>query len=279
MTAEGKYIPAARLLRAVCISRLNSLPMPWITPTATLALTSVLLCAGSGMALAQNVTAIPTASTAPTASITPSTPGATPQLSKATTPPAGLAALKTPARPGITNPAWKELSVTQQQALSPLSTEWDKLDATHKSKWLALIKKFVSMKPDEQIRIQERMRAWVALTPDQRRVARESYARAKKLNTDQKSAQWEQYQQLPEEQKKKLAAEAAKNKVATPPPAQSKPKNVPTLKSASKPALLDSVRPHAGGSETLGKPTAPAPDNSVVNPRVSVTNATPTAEK
>ena len=83
----------------------------------------------------------------------------------------------------------------QQQALSPLATEWDKLDSPHKSKWLEISRRYVTMKPEDQSRMQERMRAWIALTPEQRRVARESYARTKKLNTDQKSAQWQQYQQ------------------------------------------------------------------------------------
>lgn len=259
MTADGEHVSAARLLRAACISRLDSLLKSRAAPVILVLL--ALLGTGTGVAVAQALS-------------TPASP-TTPTPVRVPAPAPG--ALKAPAKPGSTGPAWKDLSAMQQQALSPLASEWDKLDTSHKSKWLALIKKFVSMKPDEQARVQERMRAWVALTPDQRRVARESYARTKKLNTDQKSAQWEQYQQLPEEQKKKLAAEAAKNKVATPPPAQSKPKVVPTLKSATKPVLQESVRPHAGASETLGKPAASAPDTNAANPRAAVPAATPPA--
>ena len=260
MNADGEHVPAARLLRAACISRLDSLLQSRKAPAFLLLL--CLLGTGTGLAVAQALS-------------TPARPSvAAPAPSLAAPGP-----LKGPAKPGSTGPAWKDLSAMQQQALSPLAPEWDKLDTAHKSKWLALIKKFVSMKPDEQARVQERMRAWVALTPEQRRVARESYARTKKLNTDQKSAQWEQYQQLPEEQKKKLAAEAARNKVATPPPAQSKPKVVPTLKSATKPVLQESVQPHAGTSETLGKPAASASDTNAANPRVSVPVTTPPAEK
>ncbi|MBC7415912.1 MAG: DUF3106 domain-containing protein [Herminiimonas sp.] len=220
MTADGAPLPAARASRAACISRRVSIS------SIVVLLTSWLFYAMTVPAVAQGTTA----------NVAPAT------------------AVKVTPKQGSAGPLWKDLLPIQQQALSPLATEWDKLDATHKSKWLTMSKKFVSMKPEDQARIQERMRAWVALTPDQRRVARESYARTKKLNTDQKSAQWEQYQQLPEEQKKKLAAEAAKNKVATPPSSQSKVKVVPTLKSATKPVLQESVHPHAGA--THGEPAA-----------------------
>ena len=164
------------------------------------------------------------------------------------------------------NPGWKDLKPVQQQALAPLVAEWDKLDSNHKAKWLAIARKYETMKPDEQVRVQERMRAWVTLTPDQRRVARESYARTKKLNMDQKSAQWQQYQQLPDEQKQKLAAEAAKNKVATLPSSQSKAKTVPPIKSVQKPILQQSIMPRTAvvspafpANTPAATPVVPAP--------------------
>ena len=179
-------------------------------------------------------------------------PAATPET------PVVPAAPKSTSRQTAANPAWKELPPMQQQALAPLASEWDKLDAPHKAKWIEIGRKFPKMGTEEKDRIQERMRAWVALTPDQRRVARESYARTKKLNTDQKSAQWQQYQQLPEEQKEKLAAEAAKKlKVATLPPTQSKPKTVPPIKSVQKPLLLQSLSPPAAnGSASISPPAS-----------------------
>ena len=101
------------------------------------------------------------------------------------------------------------------------------------------------------------MREWIKLTPEQRRVARESFARAKKLNPDQKSEKWQQYQQLPEEQKKKLAAEAAaKKKVATLPSAKSKDKPVQPIKSMPKPLLEKSVTPQATNQSVI-QPSAP----------------------
>lgn len=110
---------------------------------------------------------------------------------------------------------WNELTLAQQHALAPLVGEWNKMEFPRKEKWLVIGNKFTAMQPAEQERMQERMREWVKLTPAQRRSARESYARAKKLNADKKSAQWKQYQQLSEEQKKKLAQNKLPKHIAT----------------------------------------------------------------
>lgn len=112
----------------------------------------------------------------------------------------------------VAKPLWSELTAAQRQALSPLASEWNKLDATQKKKWLVISRKFASLEPEQQLRLQDRMREWSKLTPAQRRVARESYSRAKTMGPDQKTAEWERYQLLTEEQKKKLAEEAASKK-------------------------------------------------------------------
>jgi hypothetical protein len=159
-------------------------------------------------------------------------------------------------------PLWTELTPAQQQALAPLAGEWDKLNSTRKSKWLAIGNKFAGMKPDEQQRVQERMRDWVKLTPEQRRIARESYTRAKRLDSNQKSEHWQTYQQLPEEQKKKLAADAASKKhVATPPRAssQGKGKTVAPIKATPKPVLEQSVTPQAASQSALQPSPQPGP--------------------
>lgn len=184
-------------------------------------------------------------------------PGASPMLLAQA--PAAVAPQTDTKAPGpvtpqpVTKPLWADLTPAQQQALAPLASEWDRLDAFRKGKWLAIGNKFPGMKPDEQQRVQERMRDWVSLTPEQRRMARESYARAKKLKPDQKSAHWEQYQQLPEEQKKKLAAGATvKKPVATLPPATAQGKSaIPPIKSAPKPVLERSVTPQAASQSAL----------------------------
>ena len=110
------------------------------------------------------------------------------------------------------NPSWNKLSRAQQEALQPLAGEWNKLEALRKQKWLDIASRFASMTADEQTRVHERMREWVKLTPEQRRLVRENYTRTKKIDPGQKTAQWEQYQQLPEDQKKKLATELVPKK-------------------------------------------------------------------
>lgn len=105
-------------------------------------------------------------------------------------------------------PLWSGLTPAQTQALAPLAEEWNGLDAVRKKKWLEAAARFDKMAPAEQQRLHTRMREWAQLTPEQRRIARESYVRAIKLDAVQKSAKWEQYQNLPEEEKQKLAAKA-----------------------------------------------------------------------
>lgn len=133
---------------------------------------------------------------------------------------------------------WKDLSPAQQQALEPLAGEWDELEPVRKQKWLAIARRYAKMKPGEQARVQERMREWVRMTPEERRQVRQAYARAQKLNPAQKSTSWESYQQLPEAQKKELAAKpATKKQVANlPTPAQAKQQTVEPIKPAVPPA-------------------------------------------
>ncbi len=132
----------------------------------------------------------------------------------------------------LDKPLWKELTRPQQIALEPLSTQWDAMDGDRKLKWLEIANRFASMKPDEQSRMHERMRDWVKLTPEERRLARENYTLTKQLGKSAKSAQWEQYQQLPEEEKRKLAAEAAAKKQVTNLPPKTQPKAVAPINPA-----------------------------------------------
>lgn len=141
-----------------------------------------------------------------------------------------------PAKPGTVNahktgdkPLWRSLTPGQQVALQPLQGEWDQMDSVRKQKWLQLANRFSSMKPEEQQRVHDRMREWVKLTPAQRELARETYARARKIAPEQKTASWESYQQLPEDQKKKLAASAAGRKSTSVVPSQTSGKAVAPL--------------------------------------------------
>ncbi|MEC4721035.1 DUF3106 domain-containing protein [Noviherbaspirillum sp. CPCC 100848] len=159
-------------------------------------------------------------------------------------------------------PLWTELTPAQQQALAPLSGEWDRLDGFRKNKWLAIGNKFASMKPDEQQRMHERMRDWVKLTPEERRTARTNYARAKQLGPDRKNEQWEKYQQLPEDQKKELADSPAPRKRVTTLPSPSAQRNasatLPPIKAAPKPVHEQSVTPKVTSQSAISPAAAPS---------------------
>ena len=105
-------------------------------------------------------------------------------------------------------PNWTSLKPQQQEALKPLVGEWDKIDNFRRKKWLGVADKYATMKPDAQKRLHARMADWAKMTPEQRRAARENYKQAQALPPDQKKAEWQQYQKLPDTQKKQLAAAA-----------------------------------------------------------------------
>ena len=108
------------------------------------------------------------------------------------------------------NPSWADLTQNQRDSLSPLEDEWDGIPPVRKKKWLKIAQRMESMSPEEKARVQERIQLWVNLTPEERREARQNYLSAKKLDVKDKSLQWLEYQNLPEEKKKELAETARK---------------------------------------------------------------------
>jgi hypothetical protein len=150
------------------------------------------------------------------------------------------------------NPSWAELTPAQQQTLQPLAGEWDTLDAARRVKWIGIAKRYPAMSEIEQKRVQTRMSDWVKLTPDQRRVAREQFRKIGKLPTARREVvtqQWEEYQQLPADVKKNLAAETKKKTEKIEP------------RSRAKTAQAKKQKPPA-----VTAPVAPAPALSSVVP-------------
>lgn len=97
-------------------------------------------------------------------------------------------------------PLWTELSPKQQAVLAPLAGEWDSLDTVRRKKWVTIANRYPKMKPDEQVRLQRRMQAWAALTPAQRRVARENYKALRQLPRPphgELRQKWDQHKQAP----------------------------------------------------------------------------------
>ncbi len=150
-------------------------------------------------------------------------------------------------------PKWTALSDQQREVLRPLAGDWDKLDDVRRNKWVVVANRYPAMKPEEQKRVQARMADWARLTPEQRRVARENFQRSKTLPPEQKKAEWQQYQTLPEAQKQRLAATADERK-----PAVKKARQRESEGKVVAPSMEQKVRP-VGAATPTARPTKPVP--------------------
>ncbi|HWP11430.1 MAG TPA: DUF3106 domain-containing protein, partial [Ramlibacter sp.] len=165
----------------------------------------------------------------------------------------------------VTKPLWRELTPAQQQALAPLAGKWDTVSEAQKRKWLALSQNFPRMSGAEQAKLHSRMSEWAALSPQQRTQARLNFGETQQLSADDKKAKWEAYQALPPEEKRKLAASAAK-----PPATAAAIKPVPADKLAEipkpkPPATAAAVKP-ASTERSAG---VPKPSGVAKTPRIA----------
>jgi hypothetical protein len=178
-------------------------------------------------------------------------------------------------------PLWRSLTPAQQLALQPLQGEWDQMDGVRKQKWLQLAARFANMNPEEQERVHARMRDWAKLTPEQRELARETYNRTRKITPDQKAATWENYLQLPDDQKKKLAASATGRKAPAVVPSQADAKVVAPLGRGATSCPAGSVRNSLSATPpcvTPGAVPGAAPATPVTQPAPAVPPAAPTPQ-
>ncbi len=148
---------------------------------------------------------------------------------------------------------WNSLTPAQKQALAPLEKDWVSLGKERQQKWVVFAAKYQQMNPDDQKRTQDKMNAWSRLTPEQRLAARENYIRSNKYQPEQRKQKWDEYSQLPDDQKAQLANHASKKTIITnlPTPAESKVQKLQPLKKSTKP-----VAP--GGTAGVVSPTSPA---------------------
>ncbi|KVQ60576.1 DUF3106 domain-containing protein [Burkholderia territorii] len=165
--------------------------------------------------------------------------------------------------------SWARLTPAQRAALAPFADQWDGFSDARKRKWLKIASRFAKLTPDEQKHLQDRMSEWARMTPEQRRVARENYQSAKELSAQARERAWKAYQQLPEEQKQRLAATERRRRpsVVSAPPAvadrdvrrlvNSHEHPASSAAPASAPASPGAGAPPVAASSTSG--TAPAP--------------------
>jgi hypothetical protein len=173
-------------------------------------------------------------------------------------------------------PKWRELTPVRQAALAPLATQWDKLEDQRKEKWLVIADKYAKMKPEQQHLMQTRMADWVKLTPEQRRQARISYQNSRTVAAEKKKAEWEEYQHLPEADKKRLAAAAEAKKPVKEKAArrQMAIRGVPTSAPGTKPpvkAPSNVATPPVAANPPA--PAAAAPGQPAGHPAVLISNS------
>ena len=100
---------------------------------------------------------------------------------------------------------WQALKPQQKQALAPLAAQWGSLTPQQQSKWLAISQNFTQLPVNEQATMHTRMADWVALSPQQRNLARFNYNAIQSLPKEDKKAKWEAYQALSAEDKRLLS--------------------------------------------------------------------------
>lgn len=136
-------------------------------------------------------------------------PGAKPAASKAAASNVAKPAAPVPS----SKPLWVDLPAAQQQALKPLAESWNGISESQKRKWLEVSKNYSKLSPVEQTTMHSRMVVWVAMSPQDRAVARLNFAKtrelSKELTGEEKKAKWETYQALSPAEKAKLAANAS----------------------------------------------------------------------
>jgi Protein of unknown function (DUF3106) len=182
-----------------------------------------------------------------------------------TSPSTESAKMAAAANPGTAQkPLWKDLTPTEQVALRPLAANWDVMGIGQKRKWQSVAKDFDKLGTPQQAKMHTRMTEWIALSPQQRAEARINFAENRQLTDgltpEQRKVQWQAYQQLSPEEKRKLAESAPKAAVMGAAPA-AKPQ--PVLKKEPAPefgtAKVLAKAQAASGSPAPGKKIAVAP--------------------
>ena len=144
---------------------------------------------------------------------------------------------------------WSQLNAQQKTILAPLAGEWDKMENIRRKKWLGIAERYPTMKPDEQRRIQDRMREWASLTPEQRAKVRNSYKEFNQLPSEQKQAvkqKWEAYSNLPPDEKQRVRQSGKSAQLLAPPPEPISPAPSAEEQPISEASSASPVRPPAG---------------------------------
>ncbi len=167
--------------------------------------------------------------------------------------PADAAISKTP--PAANNkPRWQDLTVSQQKALAPLAERWIDMPLVSKRKWLEISKNFDKLSSAEQEKSHLRMSEWVALSRKERTQARLTFVDSKSMDAQQKAAHWQAYQELSDEEKRKLAQAS-----------QIKPTGATTVKPQANNKLAENITTrHSAKTDDTKRSNPPLQNNTLL---------------
>ena len=101
----------------------------------------------------------------------------------------------------LVEPLWGDLNAAQRSVLEPFGAQWNTWPAQEKRVWVSLADKFPQYSPAQQIRAKQRIKDWAALSPEQRRLARQNYRLANQLAKPELDDQKKRYEGMTHEQR------------------------------------------------------------------------------
>ncbi|MGF6723853.1 hypothetical protein P3T43_003218 [Paraburkholderia sp. GAS41] len=175
-----------------------------------------------------------------------------------------------PGLPEASPLSWSHLTDAEHIALAPFASTWDTFSDERKRKWIKIASRYSKLSPEQQKGLHDRMTEWVRLTPEQRRVARENYQVSKELPREARQKAWKAYQQLPEEQKERLAASERKRRptvVSAPPSGRTELKDIERLVNGRERTASGVVATaSASGTHAALQVAPPTPASSTIAP-------------
>lgn len=94
---------------------------------------------------------------------------------------ASLAAFPAGKDPKTPQTPWTSLSVEDRKVLHPVAPDWDRLPGVQQQRLMSAARQYPKFRPDEQRRFQGRLGDWAAMSPEQRKAARETFKGLKQL--------------------------------------------------------------------------------------------------
>ena len=87
----------------------------------------------------------------------------------------GLAAPAHAYDPKTPQTPWSQLSSEERRVLGPVAQDWERMPGFQQKRLISSARRYPSLQPIQKERFEERIRDWAAMTPEQRRAARETF--------------------------------------------------------------------------------------------------------